>query len=80
MVGEFKLSYLSAGPTELRLMLIGMTLAMMALGYTPGWFGAISGFDLFVGIVSVVLILLFVIQTLVTAKRLAISDAKDAGR
>lgn len=80
VVGEFKLSYLSAGPTELRLMLIGMTLAMMALGYTPGWFGAISGFDLFVGIVSVVLILLFVIQTLVTAKRLAISDAKDAGR
>jgi len=61
-------------------MLIGMTLAMMALGYAPGWFGAISGFDLFVGTVSVVLILLFVIQTLVTAKRLAISDAKDAGR
>ena len=80
VVGEFKLSYLSAGPTELRLMLIGMTLAMMALGYAPGWFGAISGFDLFVGTVSVVLILLFVIQTLVTAKRLAISDAKDAGR
>ncbi|RJG56150.1 CDP-alcohol phosphatidyltransferase family protein [Sphingobium terrigena] len=80
VMGEFKLSYLSAGPTELRLMLIGLTLAMMALGYAPGLFGAISGFDLFVGVVSVILILLFVIQTLTTAKRLAISDAKDAGR
>jgi len=80
VMGEFKLSYLSAGPTELRLMLIGLTLAMMALGYAPGLFGAISGFDVFVGVVAAILILLFIIQTLVTAKRLAISDAKNAGR
>jgi len=76
VVGEFKLSYLAAGPTELRLMLIGLTLAMMLLGYAPGIFGPISGFDLFVGIVGAILVLLFVIQTLSTAKRLAIVDSK----
>lgn len=76
VVGEFKLSYLAAGPTELRLMLIGLTLAMMLLGYAPGIFGPISGFDLFVGIVGAILVLLFVIQTLSTARRLAIVDSK----
>ncbi len=76
VVGEFKLSYLAAGPTELRLMLIGLTLAMMMLGYAPGIFGPISGFDLFVGIVGGILVLLFVIQTLSTAKRLAAVDSR----
>ena len=74
VIGEFKLSYLAAGPTELRLLLIGMTLAMMALGYAPGLFGTISGFDVFVGLIAALLVILFVIQTLSTAKRLAISD------
>ncbi|MFZ2994669.1 CDP-alcohol phosphatidyltransferase family protein [Sphingobium sp.] len=76
VMGEFKLSYLSAGPTELRLLLIGMTLAMMMLGSKPGYFGAVSGFDLFVGIIAALLVLLFIIQTLSTAKRLNISERK----
>ena len=71
VLGELKLSYLNAGPTELRLMLIGLTLAMMALGPGPGWFGVISGFDLFVGIVGAILIALFVLQTAATSRRLA---------
>ncbi|WP_150295240.1 CDP-alcohol phosphatidyltransferase family protein [Sphingobium estronivorans] len=74
VLGEFKLSYLAAGPTELRLMLIGLTLMMMALGSGPGYFGLLSGFDLFVGTVAFILILLFVIQTLVTGRRLARSE------
>src|SRR3546814_2225921 len=45
VLGELRLSYLSAGPTELRLMLIALTLMMMTLGSAPGVFGAISGFD-----------------------------------
>ncbi len=69
--GEFKLSYLAAGPTELRLLLIGLTLAMLRLGSAPGAFGAISGFDLLVGAVGSILVLLFMIQTFVTARRLA---------
>ena len=80
VIGEFKLSYLAAGPTELRLLLIGMTLAMMALGYAPGLFGAVSGFDVFVGLIAALLVALFVIQTLSTAKRLAISDSQKISR
>lgn len=80
VIGEFKLSYLAAGPTELRLLLIGMTLAMMALGYAPGVFGAVSGFDVFVGLIAALLVILFVIQTLSTARRLAISDSQKMSR
>ena len=71
VLGELKLSYLAAGPTELRIVLIVLTSVMMVLGTGPGLFGAISGFDLFVGAVGLVLIVLFVAQTLVTGRRLA---------
>lgn len=72
VLGELKLSYLNAGPTELRFMLIALTLAMMGFGHEgQGWFGAVSGFDLFTGSVGAILIVLFVLQTAVTARRLA---------
>ena len=80
VLGEFKLSYLAAGPTELRFLLIGLTIAMMALGSGPGLFGAISGFDLFVGAIGGLLMTLFVAQTLITGRRLAREAAKDADR
>ncbi len=71
VLGELKLSYLNAGPTELRFMLIGLTLAMMGFGAGPGWFGNVSGFDIFVGAVGAILILLFITQTAVISRRLA---------
>ena len=72
VLGELKLSYLNAGPTELRFMLIALTLAMLGFGHQgEGWFGAVSGFDLFTGTVGSILIALFVIQTAVTARRLS---------
>ncbi|OYX47960.1 MAG: CDP-alcohol phosphatidyltransferase [Sphingomonas sp. 32-66-10] len=71
VVGELRLSYLAAGPTELRLMLMGMTGMMMVLGPDRGLFGVISGFDLFVGSIGAILILLFLAQTLATGRRLA---------
>lgn len=71
VLGELKLSYMNAGPTELRFLLIGLTLAMMGFGYGPGWFAPVSGFDIFVGFVGAVLVSLFVLQTGVTARRLA---------
>jgi hypothetical protein len=77
VLGEFKLSYLSAGPTELRLMLIALTVMMMVLGDKPGLFGRWSGFDIFVGTVGVILIILFVGQTLVTGRRLAAHEAAN---
>jgi len=51
VVGELRLSYLAAGPTELRLLLVA--------------------FDLFVLGVGIILILLFIAQTLSTARRIA---------
>ena len=74
VVGEMRLSYLAAGPTELRLVLIILTLAMLAFGSGPGLFGSVSGFDLFVGAVGTILVILFVAQTLATAKGLATVD------
>jgi hypothetical protein len=74
VVGEMRLSYLAAGPTELRLVLIVLTLAMLAFGSGPGLFGSISGFDLFVGAVGMILVILFVAQTLTTARGLATVD------
>lgn len=75
VLGELKLSYLNAGPTELRFMLIALTLAMMGFGHEgQGWFGAVSGFDLFTGSVGAILIVLFVLQTAVTARRLAVME------
>ncbi len=71
VIGDFKLSYLAAGPTELRIMLIGLTVAMLIFGHGPGLFGDTSGFDIFVGTVGVVLIILFILQTIATARRLA---------
>lgn len=71
VVGELRLSYLAAGPTELRLMLIGMTVMMWVLGPDRGLFGLISGFDLFVGGIGVILILLFLGQTIATGRKLA---------
>ncbi|MFC4594910.1 CDP-alcohol phosphatidyltransferase family protein [Sphingobium tyrosinilyticum] len=80
VLGEFKLSYLSAGPTELRIMLIALTVMMMVLGAGPGLFGRWSGFDIFVGTVGSILILLFVGQTLVTGRRLAQIDGEALER
>lgn len=71
VLGEFKLSYLAAGPTELRFILVGLTIMMMVLGAGPGLFGVVSGFDVFVGAVGSFLVVLFIGQTLITGRRLA---------
>ena len=75
VLGEMKLSYIAAGPTEARFALIGLTLAMMALGAEPGMFARVSGFDLIVGGAGLLLVVLFVVQTLVTARRLLAENA-----
>ena len=71
VLGELKLSHLGAGPTELRLLLIALTLAMLALGTQPLSLAPVSAFDLFVGGVGIALIILFVVQTIRTARRIA---------
>ncbi|MBM0168607.1 CDP-alcohol phosphatidyltransferase family protein [Altererythrobacter sp. C41] len=71
VLGELRLSYLNAGPTELRLVLIGLTLAMLIAGQEHPIIWQLNGFDLFVGGVGLLLIVLFVLQTASTARRLA---------
>lgn len=71
VLGELRLSYLNAGPTELRLVLIGMTVAMLIAGPEHPIIWALNVFDLFVGSVGLLLIVLFVVQTASTARRLA---------
>ena len=73
VMGELRLSYLKAGPTELRLILIALTLAMIVLGPTP-LIGVFTGFDMFVGAVGVLLICLFAVQTASTARKLALEE------
>ncbi|WP_184153211.1 CDP-alcohol phosphatidyltransferase family protein [Sphingobium lignivorans] len=69
VMGEFKLSYGIAGPTELRFLLIGMTIAMMVSG--PERNATVTGFDLVVGAVGTIFVLLFIGQTLSAGRRLA---------
>ena len=71
VVGELKLSHVAAGPTELRLILIGLTVAMYAFGPSTPQVAGLGWFDLFVGGVGLLLILLFVIQTVGMTRRLS---------
>ncbi|MBU0556583.1 MAG: CDP-alcohol phosphatidyltransferase family protein [Alphaproteobacteria bacterium] len=72
VMGEFKLSYGMAGPTELRFLLIGMTIGMMLTD--PAKAPSISGFDMIVGVVGVIFVVLFVSQTLVAGRQLSRSE------
>jgi phosphatidylglycerophosphate synthase len=71
VAGELKLSYVSAGPTELRLILIGLTVAMYLFGHSGPRLAGLEPFDLIVGGVGLLLMLLFVFQTIAMARRLA---------
>ncbi|GGN58053.1 MAG: CDP-alcohol phosphatidyltransferase [Novosphingobium sp.] len=74
VLGEMKLSYAYAGPTELRLILIALTLAMIVAGSEPVLFGTLTWFDLIVGSIGGMLIAFFIAQTALTARRLAIEE------
>lgn len=70
VVGEFRLSYMAGGPTELRLMLIAMTVAMPIVGGDLVGGTALSAFDLFALLAVGVLVTLFVTQSFATARKL----------
>jgi hypothetical protein len=70
VIGELKLSHIAAGPTELRLLLIGLTISMYAFGDVGPRIISLEPFDLIIGLVGSLLIILFAIQTLITARRL----------
>ncbi|MHB9878776.1 CDP-alcohol phosphatidyltransferase family protein [Pacificimonas sp. ICDLI1SI03] len=74
VMGELRLSYFNAGPTELRIILIGLTATMWIVGPEEPIVWQLNGFDLFVGCAGFLLIGLFVTQTTATARRLARED------
>lgn len=75
VVGELRLSYMAAGPTELRLVLMAITVAMMVVGPDRDLFGDVSAFDVLIGGIGAVLIGLFIVQTAIVARQLARKDA-----
>ena len=70
ILGEFRLSYMAGGPTELRLMLMAMTVAMPIVGGADIKGTNFSPFDLFALVVSSILVTLFIVQTSATARML----------
>jgi len=71
VVGELKLSHISAGPTELRLILIGLTVAMYIFGISGPRFMSLAPLDFVVLGIGVILITLFIIQTMAMTRRLS---------
>jgi len=76
VMGEFKLSYGMAGPTELRFLLIGMTIGMMVAD--PALSPSISVFDVIVGVVGTLFVILFVGQTLIAGRQIAKTESGRA--
>ena len=74
VVGEFRLSYLSGGPTELRLMLMAMTVAMPIVGARDVGGTHLAVLDIFALAVASILMTLFIVQSFATARLLARRD------
>lgn len=60
---KFKVSQAGMGPTEARLVLIVLTIAMFVLGPDSARVGVLSGFDLVVGSAALICVSIFIIQT-----------------
>ena len=71
VLGEFRLSYMAGGPTEMRLMLMAMTALMPVVGAADIGRSNFSAFDLFGLFVASILVTLFVVQSFATARLLA---------
>ncbi len=67
---EMPLSQGGFGPTEVRLVLIGATLAMYWVGTVTGDVGAFSVFDIFFGTIAAIMVGVFIGQTVLSGRRL----------
>ena len=81
LVAEFRLSYLAAGPTELRIALIGLSLWIYASGPAEPVLRlggeVFTLFDLLLAGLAVILVILFLVQTGTTARQLAAREAAN---
>lgn len=79
VMGEFRLSYVAAGPTELRIALIALSIWMWTA--KPGEVALIWGverysiFDLLVTGLGIGMVGTFIVQTIASSRRLALMDA-----
>ena len=77
VAGHFQLSHMGAGPTEIRIVLIVLTIVMGVLGPDAGRTAGLNAFDIVVTGVSLMLVVLFVVQTLRESRTLASADRAD---
>jgi hypothetical protein len=68
VMGEFRLSYAAAGPTELRIALVVMTVIMLVVGPENRIWLDFTGFDIGLGIVGAILVLIYIKQTFSSAR------------
>lgn len=68
VLGEFRLSYMAGGPTELRILLIVMTALMPLIGTADVGGVNMTPFDIFALGVAAILLTLFILQSYRTAK------------
>jgi archaetidylinositol phosphate synthase len=68
VMGEFRLSYMAGGPTELRIVLILVTLGMLLVGPGVMVFKEYTAFDLIIGLAAGILVSLYIVQTITSAK------------
>lgn len=76
VMGDFHLSHLGGGPTELRVILIALTVTMFAAGRDTEVVPGFSGFDLFVGGFATLLLAVFLAQTWRIGRKLAAQDGR----
>jgi phosphatidylglycerophosphate synthase len=74
VMGDFPLSHLGAGPTELRILLVAVTIAMYLVGPNQRVFPGVSGFDLLVMVTATILLGIFIVQTWRTGRKLSAGD------
>lgn len=74
VAGEMPLSQGAFGPTEIRLVLMGVTLAMYCVGTATGDIGAFSAFDIVFGTASAIMVGIFIGQTLLSGRRLLAAE------
>lgn len=77
VVGAFRLSYGWLGPTELRVILIMITVSMFAFAPTIPEFGGHSAFDVFTTAAALMLLVIFASQTLRVGRSLYRTDLSE---
>ncbi|WP_240504585.1 CDP-alcohol phosphatidyltransferase family protein [Tsuneonella mangrovi] len=75
--GDFPLSHLGAGPTELRVIMIALTIGMWTLGPDYVQTDGYGLFDFLFGGAACLMIAIFVVQTLIAARKLEAKDIEE---